>query len=206
MSRLPDAPGEGHVDEPTDAELHVGILAGDEGAMRRWHDRVMPVVRRVLRRKGIPDEDAEEIFDDVFVSTIRHAVTITPLGSGLRPYILGAAWRKIADHFEAAKARVETVPLRDDDASAEAPGLRDPVAAVAIARSVHVTIDVSPAARRLQECLERVKPGVRRLAELWMDESTDHEIAEALGIAKTSVRKYVQRMKAALQRCIEGKD
>ena len=107
MSRLPDALGEGHMDEPTDAELHVGILAGDQGSIRRWHDRVMPVVRRVLRRKGIPDEDAEEIFDDVFVSTIRHAVTITPLGSGLRPYIMGAAWRKIADHFEAAKTKVE---------------------------------------------------------------------------------------------------
>jgi RNA polymerase sigma factor (sigma-70 family) len=208
MSRPPDALGEGHVDAVPDAELHVGILAGDQGAIGRWHDRIAPVVRRVLHRKGITNEEAEEIFDDVFVSTIRHAATITPLGSGLRPYIMGAVRRKIADHFEASKTRVETVPLRDDDdAEAETTGRPDPVATVAIARSAVATAtDASPAVRRLQDCLEKVTPGVRRLAELWMDESTDDEIAEALGIAKTSVRKYVQRMKAALQQCIEGKD
>jgi RNA polymerase sigma factor (sigma-70 family) len=208
MSRLPDALGEGHVSEVPNAELDVGILAGDQRAIGRWHDRIGPVVRRVLHRKGIRDEEAEEIFDDVFVSTIRHAVTITPLGSGLRPYIMGAVRRKIADHFEATKTRVETVPLRDDDdAEAETPGQPDPVAAVAIARSAAATTtSVSAAVQRLQNCLDKVEPGVRRLAELWMDESTDDEIAEALGIAKTSVRKYVQRMKAALQQCIEGED
>lgn len=195
------------MDEPTDGELHVGILAGDQSATGRWHDRVGPIVRRQLRRKGIPDQDAEEIFDDVFVSTIRHAASITPLGSGLRPYIMGATWRKVADHYEAAKKNPDTVPLRDDDEDeAHTPGHKDPVAAAAIARSATAATGTSAAVRRLQDCLEKVRPGVRRLAELWMDESTEDEIAQALRIATTSVRKYVQRMKAALQQCIEGKD
>lgn len=195
--------------EPTDAELHVGILAGDQGAVARWHDRVAPSVRGLLRRKGIPDQDAEEIFDDVFVSTIRRAATITPLGSGLRRYIVGAAAHKIADHYEKASRRAETLPLRDEDAEPDetiAPGRRDPVVAAAIARSTPVATSVSPAVRRLRDCLEKVRPGVRRLAEMWMDNATEDEIADALRIAKTSVRKYVQRMKAALQGCIEGKD
>jgi DNA-directed RNA polymerase specialized sigma24 family protein len=192
--------------EPTEAQLHARILAGDQVAMAIWHNRVAPRVRGLLRAKGVPDNDSEEIFDDVFVSTVRHAARIGPQGSGLTTYILGAAWKRVAEYYEKTKRAVETVPIReeeDDVQEASSPTYGDPVAWAAIARAVPAVQQPSPVVERLRKCLDEARPGVRRLAELWMENATEDEVARALGIAATSVRKYVQRMKLALQQCME---
>lgn len=192
----------------TDADLHIGILAQDETAIETWHARIAPRVRGLLRAKGIPDQDAEEIFDDVFVSTVAHAGSIQPLGSGLTRYIFKAASNQIAEHYEGATKRVETLPLREHDADtgeAHATRSRAPVAQVAIARSMPAAPKLSRRAALLRECLEQAAPGVRRVAELVMERLPEDEIAARLRIAPVSVRQYMRRMRLALRECLGQK-
>lgn len=194
--------------QPTDAQLHVGILAGDETAIGAWHARIAPRIRGWLRVKGIPDQDAEEIFDDVFISTVAHAARITPIGSGLTRYIFRAASNQIAEYYEGLKTRVGTLPLqeRDTDADeAQSSSHADPVAQAAVAQLAPSEPRLSPRAQLVLECLEEVAPGVRRVAELVMERLPEEEIAARLHIAPVSVRQYLRRMRLAFMDCLGQK-
>jgi DNA-directed RNA polymerase specialized sigma24 family protein len=180
--------------EPSDAELHARILARDQEAFSLWESRTAPAVLRMLQKRGLPSEDAEEVWNDTLAVTWGRALReppIEPLGEGLRRFAFGVARRLIAKRLGARSRQVQTVPLDDRDQDVRT-GEFDPVSRPS--KLVHA----------LRRCLEMVDERVRIIVSMVMINAEPDEIASAIGISAVSVSKYVQRAKATLRRCIEG--
>jgi len=168
-----------------DEELHERIILLDSEAIAAWQDRTAPLVLGWLRRRGVASAEAEEIWNDVLLATVRAAPGLHPRGPSLRRYAFGVARRQQADRFR--RPRVETTPIADDLA---ARGHRAGVDA----RRVHA----------LRRCIDQASAQHRLIVEL-MDAGADTaEIADVLGIAPGSVYQVWRRAKAALRTCMEG--
>ena len=177
--------------QPTDAELHVLIAAGDEAALRTWQERTGPEILRLVINAGLSPADAEEIWNDAFYATwhrLHSGQPLAPAGEGLRASAFKVANNLIARR-RAAGALLETVGLLEEhDQVREAPmAARD-----------------SELLQALRRCLEGAAPPVRLVAELIMEQISREQFARALNIARTSVGQTVARAKAKLIDCIEG--
>lgn len=140
-----------------------------------------------LRRRGVPPADAEEIWNDALLSTVRAAPGLLPRGVSLRRYCFGVARRRLADRLR--RPRVETTTLSGDAAEqATRPAPVD-----------QRRVDA------LKECVREASPQHRLIVELKEEGASTDEIAGVLRIAVGSVYQVWRRAKLALRECIEGK-
>lgn len=168
-----------------DEALHERIILLDPEAIAAWQDRIAPQLLGWLRRRGVLDTEAEEIWNDVLLATVRAAPGLHPRGASLRRYAYGVARRQQADRYR--RPRLDTAVLADDTRAVRPPAPPDPVRIAA-----------------LRGCLDRASPQHRLIVEL-MDAGADTaEIAQVLGIAPGSVYQVWRRAKAALRACMEG--
>ena len=69
--------------EPTDAELHLLIAAGDERALELWQDRTGQDVLRMVANAGLSSADAEDIWNEAFFAVwnrVQHGEPLEPPG------------------------------------------------------------------------------------------------------------------------------
>ncbi len=192
MSRSDHVHREG-MDNLSDADLHALIIARDERAFAEWERRTAPDVFRMIRGRGLSDEDSEEIWNNALLRVWDRALSdppLEPVGEGLRRYAFGVASRQVAGRFRDRSRQVATVPL-DDREKEPSTGLWLP--------------DRRPtkALRALRRCMEMIEERWRIVLEMVKIEAGPDAIAAALGIGKGSVRKYIQRAKAAIRHCVE---
>ncbi len=185
----------GGMTESSETELHALIVARDEGAFAEWERRTAPRVLRMLIARGASVEDAEEIWNETLSITWARAVAPLPLepaGEGLRRYAFGAARRVLAGRIRSGSREVQTVALDERDQ------LGTPDFRTAASRQP------SKRVYALRRCMEMIEERWRVILEMVMIHADAAEIADAVGIAQSSVRKYVQRAKSVIRACIEG--
>ncbi len=178
-------------DELTDAELHVRIIRMDAEALRTWHDRYRTRLTLSAQRMGLSPEDAEEVWDDAFLATLKRLAhqPIEPLGGGLRRYLFGVVRRRAADRLR----RLGRDPILTSLSDLRAGSVASPTA-----RHVGDEEEVV----RLRECIERAPERHRLVASAVLSSASAEEIGELLGIGKRSVYVIVKRTLTWLGDCV----
>jgi len=168
-------------------ELHERINLLDSDAVAAWQARHAAVLLGWLRRRGVATADAEEIWNDALLATVRAAPGLLPRGVSLRRYAFGVARRQLADRLR--RPRVDTTTMTGDVADQ---ALRP---APVDQRRVNA----------LKECVREASPQHRLIVELKGEGASTDEMAGVLRIDAGSVYQVWRRAKLALRECIEGK-
>lgn len=174
-----------------EAELHERIIAKDPRAIEAWQERTMPMILGLVRKSGLPQQDGEEIWNDVLLASVAAAPDRPPDGMSLRKFAVVVAENKIADRF---RERKKAVPQTTLDDGILADSLYKP--------------DLVPDARRvgaLAECLKTIRERYRMVLELQQSGYDAKEIAGVLDILEMSVYQIAKRARDAMRLCIEGR-
>jgi RNA polymerase sigma factor (sigma-70 family) len=169
-----------------DAMLHAAIIACEENAVAEFEQRYRKgFITRGLCR-GLTAEDAEDAWQEVFLSTIDRAATLTgPLGLSLRQYASRAMGNQIADHHRGRRSNISL-----DEVAADPPSERPPV-----------NERIRAAVKR---CLERVADNHRVLLEaLFVEEVPPDILAETLAVPRNTIYKRKSRAFAEIRPCLE---
>lgn len=178
-----------------DAELHAAIIAGKEDAVAEFERRYRtPFIARAVH-KGLSPEDAEDAYQEVFLSTIQRAATLQgPLGLSLRKYASMAMRFQIAEHHRALPGELSLDDLgqREKEAGREA---RPPAVASQASDRVRAAV---------RRCLDLLREGHRVVLELlFYDQMSPEAIAETVGVARNSVYKTKTRALQQIRPCLE---
>jgi RNA polymerase sigma-70 factor (ECF subfamily) len=185
----------GSEQEPSDRELVEAARAGQVRALERLLDRHQGRVLRVLRFLGIPDQDREDVAQEVFVRVFRHL-------RGFRAGQEFGAWlyrvTVNAGHDyrsrRSRRARGEAPWSGETDREDPRPG----PAESARGRELR---------RELERALELLTDRERTIFVLREVEGLDSgEVARALGITSVTVRRHLSRARRRLQRILAGTD
>jgi RNA polymerase sigma factor (sigma-70 family) len=186
-------------DEPVDrdAELHAAIIAGKEDALAEFERRYrLPFIARGVA-KGLSVEDAEDAFQDIFLSTAQRASTLEgPLGLSLRRYANGAMGFRIAEYLDnrSRGPKVVTIDTVGDDSAQ----LRAPEPASAEPQSDEHT---RAAVRR---CLEGLSEGGRAILEaIYFGQLSPELAAESLVVARNTLYKGKTRALDKIRPCLD---
>lgn len=157
-------------------------LHGDVAAGARLVRRLTPMVVRFLTGKC---PEPEDLAQRVLVTLIEQREQLDPAGS-VRARTLGITRHVLVTHLRGRRPKGS-----DDDVEA--------LTMAQLGGSVRRPIDHRPERARLQDALDGTPLGLRFALELhyWHD-FTDAEIAEALDLAESGVRRVLARGKADL--------
>jgi RNA polymerase sigma factor (sigma-70 family) len=177
-----------------DAELHAGIIAGKEEAVAEFEQRYRePFIARGVR-KGLSTEDAEDAYQEVFLSTIERAATLEgPLGLSLRKYASTAMRYRIAEYHRGrpSEASLDELAERNKDSSV---GARP-------APPGNASEEIRAAVRR---CLDGLRESYRVILELlFYDQVPADSVADSLGVARNTVYQTKGRALEQIRPCLE---
>lgn len=102
------------MDRTEDKHLVKKLLAGDKKALRQWYNRYYPRLLAHISAKVKTKEDAEELTQDVFLSSL-DALPLFGFRSSLYTFMVSIARHEIADYFRKfyAKKAIKYVPFVD---------------------------------------------------------------------------------------------
>lgn len=185
------------VTEPTEAQLHLRMLARDEQAFALWSDRLFPYVFAMLRKKGLTKEEAEDAAQEAFFRTCQRLFEeppLTPLGLGPRKYLFAAARNRRADVLEERAKRGQTVDPALVEHLLRAPDEPE-----------EVEPEETPALRKLRECLAKAPERHAKILRLYyLEFASTKEIAAAFNIKPGSAYETRARAERWLSACMEG--
>lgn len=177
----------------TDEQLVVRCLAGDGAAFAEMHTRYAPRVAAYFLRSGFEGNLAQDLTQDVFLRAYQSLRTFDSSRGALGTWI-GAIARNVArGKWRGRKGE----GLFDDEMAQEA--LAD-------------TSDAGPALEDREEiealvgCLEHLDKELGRLIRLrYVDSLTTRGMAEATGLAESTVRVRLEEARAKLEMCLKGR-
>jgi RNA polymerase sigma factor (sigma-70 family) len=174
--------------------LHIGIIAGDPDSQIAFEAEVRRHAIKIALRPGLSLDDAEEIWNDAFRVGLERAPTITPLGQGLRAFVLTVAHRAAVDRVRLRKRRDE-VSLEGVEPQIEVASTTRRQPASSVPESVRLA---------LRRCLEAASDLHQQVVTMKANSLTAREMADALGVTEANAAKIGQRARAWLARCLEG--
>jgi len=107
-------------DELLTIRCQMGDSAGFDDLIARWHAPLWAFVRRLVGN----DDEASEIFQDVWVRVIRGIPRLRD-GAKLRAWLFGIARRTLMDHLRHEYAKSPMVDIDVDGIAADAPAGQD---------------------------------------------------------------------------------
>jgi RNA polymerase sigma factor (sigma-70 family) len=177
--------------ELDETEIHERIIAQDPGAIAAWQEAIMPRVMRNLRyQRGLSEEDAEEVWNDVLLAVVNEAPKLVVDGSSLRKFAFVVARNKAADKWRRDHHR--------DDASLDVDSAYESL----------TKPQSKPDERRIKallDCLEGLKPKYRLILDLQQHGYSASEMVPALGIKVSSVSQTLKRAKDMMAECVTGR-
>jgi RNA polymerase sigma factor (sigma-70 family) len=168
-----------------DVELLVRAQTGDRIAFADLYDRhVRPVYWQaysVMRDAG----EAEDVTQDVFVTTWRRIRTITPVDGSVLPWLLVTArYTALNAHRRAARR----VSQQLDDTAGDADS------------SVEREVEAALVRAEIDKAVAALSPTDRRLYELCVDgDRTYQQAARELGVSHAVVRNRLHRLRTRLR-------
>jgi RNA polymerase sigma factor (sigma-70 family) len=179
------------VPDPTLEQLFRRFLDdGDEHALALWMRRSAPPLRRLARRLGASDDDADDLVQETFVAAIDGADRF----DATRPLL---PWLKGILTFRAAHlARAELRRRRHHAAHGPAAGDAASAADATMARELHADV---------QRALDDLPPHYREpLVHYLLQQRSPVEIAGQLGVARATVRTHLHRGLSRLRDALRG--
>jgi RNA polymerase sigma-70 factor (ECF subfamily) len=166
-----------------DADVVARCRGGDDRAWQELVGRFAPYVYAIaVRAYRLSEEDAEDVFQEVFLRTWQHIGELRS-DAAIRPWI-GQLTRRLAIDRLRAGSR-ERARLQDDDLLAER--RHDPFGGI---EDVIV----------VGEAIARLPAGQREIVERFFVRDESHAaIAEALGIAEGTVASRISRARRHLR-------
>lgn len=177
--------------ELDEIEIHERIIAQDPGAIAIWQEAIMPrVLRNLQYQRGLSEQDAEEVWNDVLLTVVNEAPKLAVDGSSLRRFAFIVARNKAVDKLRRDHHR-DHVSL---DVESAFESLTKP--------------QMKPDERRIKallDCLEGLKPRYRLTLDLQQHGYSANEMAPALGIKVGSVSQTLKRAKDMMAECVTGR-
>lgn len=174
--------------------LHVGIIAGDQAAQVAFEAEVRPYALGIATRRGLPLEDAEEIWNDAFRLGLERASTLMPPGRRLRAFVLSVTHTASVDRIRLSVRRNE-VEFGDAEPEIDATSATQRASASSLSEAV---VDA------IRRCLETASALHRDVITMVANSMTAREIASVLAMTEANAAKIRQRARAWFARCLEG--
>ena len=179
--------------EADDAALARALVAGDERALAEAFRRHGPLVQALARRR-LPEADAQDVVQAVFVAAWRSRGTYDPARSTLPAWLVGITRHRLADHLR-ARHRDAEVSTGDADLTA-LPGPDRRVAEDPSERAAERIV--------LLDELDHLGEPQRTLLRLaFFEELTHVEIAARtelpVGTVKSHLRRSLRRLRVRLE-------
>jgi RNA polymerase sigma factor (sigma-70 family) len=177
----------------TDEEVTAAITrcaAGDRTALRRLFDteapRMIGVAERILRRRAL----AEEAAQDAFVQVWRRAASFdATLGSG-RTWLYTIL-------------RNRALNILRDESRTELTGEQEPFDAASDEDDPETVVMKLGEASRLRDCLQKLEPERRHAIVLAYAKGLSHgELAGRLGIPLGTIKSWIRRSMVVLKECM----
>ncbi|WP_337060409.1 RNA polymerase sigma factor [Kineococcus sp. G2] len=178
--------------EVGDAELALALAAGDERALAEAFHRFAPLVHALALRR-LPEADAQDVVQAVFVAAWRSRGTYDPARSAVGAWLVGIARHRIADCLRARH--------RDAEVS---------TGSVELVAGPHQQVAADPAelaADRivLLDELEHLGEPQRTLLRMaFFEELTHTEIAQRTDLPVGTVKSHLRRSLRRLRTRLEG--
>ncbi|MEQ1571152.1 MAG: RNA polymerase sigma factor [Myxococcota bacterium] len=177
--------------DPSDEALFAAHLAGDRAAFARLIGRWTPALRATMRRGGVPDDEVDELVQDVFLHLHRSAADFTP-GAPLRPWIVTLALNLRRDWQRRPARRVQWV---------DAAELTDPAPAASTALERHQD------QQRVRRSVSALPPDQRAAVQLhWLGGLPFAEVARVVGGSIGAVRVRAHRGYERLRASLRGEE
>lgn len=172
----------------------------DEVRLRSIRDQNFEFVWRSVRRLGVPEADADDAVQQVFIVASRRLAAITE-GSE-RAFLFGTALR-VASHTRRAAKRRSEVPLLEDGSAAAASAPRssgEHASSIDGASSADELLDQRRARALLDDVLESLPMDMRAVFVLFeLEEMTLAEIAALLDLPGGTVASRLRRGRELFQ-------
>ena len=178
-----------------DVDLLSRAQSGDRRAFAELYDRhVRPVYWQAYSVVGDAGE-AEEVTQDVFVTTWRKIRAITPVDGSLLPWLLVTArYTALNAHRRAARRRIE--PLDDDTSE----GSAERRLSAAGDSQVEREIEAAQVRAEIDKAVAALAPNDQRLYELCVEgDRTYEQAARELGVSHAVVRNRLHRLRTRLR-------
>ena len=180
------------MDDAELARIHIGVIARDHDSLVAFEAFMRGRAVRSAKRFNLPDEDVEEIWQDVFLNVVDRAPGLEPLGRSLVRYTLTAVHNSAVDRVR--------VKARRGDMSLEA---TDPDAEWRLRGSGASSIS-DGYLELLHRCLEAVGLTGARVLEMVARGMTAAEIAIVIDKSPAAAAKVWQRARDFMQQCLGG--
>lgn len=179
------------LDEPMDADIARGLLAGDESALRAAYDAHGQLVFSFCRRSLGP-ERAADATQEVFLAAWRSRTRYRPEVGSLAGWLLGIARFKVID------------VMRSDG---RAPVPQDVASRIDLTSSGEDSIAATAERMLMTEAIAMLPERAQEMVRLAFFEDLTHaQISERCGIPLGTVKSDIRRSLERLRRHLEGFD
>src|SRR6476659_10219776 len=110
--------------QPTDRELLIACREGDESAWEVLVDRYQRLIYAIPRRAGLNEDQASEVFQEVFATLLQKLNDITD-PDRLHAWLVTTARRKTWRLMSKERLRRPTAPMDDEERDEEMASLVD---------------------------------------------------------------------------------
>lgn len=193
-----------HDSDPDDATLVARCLRGDAGGWHALVQRYQRLIYAVVRRAGLDEHTAADVFQTVFSRLIEYLPRISQ-PERLRAWIVTTARRETLRTLEHGRRRV-SMTRRDDDGGPDRESIEDtladpaPLAEEALAELQQLD--------RLRHAMDRLDARCRELLALVFRDDDERlpydEVARRLAIPQGSIGPTRARCLDKLRRLLEG--
>lgn len=172
--------------------IHVAIIAGDTAAQQAFEAAVRPYALGIVTQRGLPIEDAEEIWNDALRVGLERAAKIKPIGKPLRAFVLSVAHAAAVDRVRARMRRKEvSLGVIETTTGVASIGPGDLKNSLSDAVVAAIKRCVATATRLHREAITMAANGL-----------TAREIAQALGVTEANAAKIRQRARDWFRNCL----
>jgi RNA polymerase sigma-70 factor (ECF subfamily) len=174
--------------DPTDAELARALMAGQDWAAGATWNRFAPVVYGIVHRALGSQNDAEDVTQEVFFHLFARVGTLRDPGS-FRSFVVSFALRIVKWELRRRRAR-RWLLLSPSNLLPDAPALDSDPESREVLRRFYAVLDQLAARDRLVFALR------------YLESMTLEEIAAALAISLSTVKRNLTRASARVSRWI----
>ena len=177
---------------PSDADLHLRVVQGDETALVLIDERYQPLVVGWAMNEGLPISEAEAAWNDALLAFWKKAAGVAPKGC-VKPYLFGVVRNKVTDY------RRSKDPLMHSKDVSDLPGAQ--------VSPLHPKVIDRPVTARMAGCLDLLPKDHRKAIDLVvLQDMRVKDAAEVMGAQPNTVLKWTSRALDQLRKCMEDRD
>lgn len=164
---------------------------------REIHTQNYPLLRMLAKRKGIPQDDVEDMIQEVFLSYYEH-YPLTWERTQIRVMLATILRNRCADYWRISEKR-EILCIDSEESEKEMPGI------TLITEDDNLTVLVKrEEIREILRALETMKPEWAEVIRLHiLEDRTTTEVGEMLGISDNLVRTRLTRGRKYLRELLK---